>query len=207
MNSPQKTDKLADYITVAERIDAFYAKHPLGRIITTIIEHDAASGFIIMKAEVYRTLEDTEPAATGHAFEFKDAGYVQRTSYVEVCETSAVGRAIAFLGFEVKKGVASREEMQAATRVRTSPAKDGMASISSILPAVVVDPPASAAPHGKLDSDIMDAIGILGKSHDDLNEFVTKKFKHGGAWYTLREDQKDELLAIMRSKVDQLVAQ
>ncbi|HKY04919.1 MAG TPA: hypothetical protein VJQ56_08515, partial [Blastocatellia bacterium] len=75
----------------------------------------------------YRNPEDTLPAATGHAFELRSEGYVQRTSYIEVCETSACGRALALCGFEVKRGIASREEMDKAARMgnleRESPAR------------------------------------------------------------------------------------
>src|SRR5947208_8522440 len=100
-----------EYITVHERIEKFYAKFPQGRIITAIIEHDSETGFILMRAEVYRDPEDALPAATGHAYELRSAGHVQAGSYVEVCETSSVGRALALLGFEVRRGVASREEV------------------------------------------------------------------------------------------------
>src|ERR687885_645262 len=100
-----------EYITVSERIEKFYAKFPQGRIITTIIEHSAETGFILMRAEVYREPDDALPAATGHAYELRSAGHVQAGSYVEVCETSSVGRALALLGFEVRRGVASREEV------------------------------------------------------------------------------------------------
>ena len=98
-----------EYITVSERIEKFYAKFPQGRIITTIIEHSAETGFILMRAEVYREPDDALPAATGHAYELRSAGHVQAGSYVEVCETSATGRALALLGFEVRRSVASRE--------------------------------------------------------------------------------------------------
>src|SRR5919205_3612813 len=105
-----------EYITVHERIEKFYAKFPQGRIITTIIEHSAETGFILMRAEVYREPDDALPAATGHAYELKSAGHVQQGSYVEVGETSAVGRALALLGFEVKRGIASREEVERGAR-------------------------------------------------------------------------------------------
>src|SRR3954447_7405430 len=100
-----------EYITVHERIEKFYAKFPQGRIITAIIEHNEETGFILMRAEVYREPDDALPAATGHAYELRSAGHVQAGSYVEVCETSSVGRALALLGFEVRRGVASREEV------------------------------------------------------------------------------------------------
>jgi hypothetical protein len=112
----QRGNPMQDYVTVAERIEKFYREHEQGRIITHILEHDSERGFILMRAEVYRTADDAQPAATGHAYEYRDAGFVQKTSYIEVCETSAVGRALALCGFEVKRGIASREEMEKQTR-------------------------------------------------------------------------------------------
>jgi type IV secretory pathway VirB10-like protein len=103
-------------VTVAERIEKFYDRYPEGRIITHIVEHDAERGFILMRAEGYRAPDDATPAATGHAFELRSEGYVNRTSYIENCESSCVGRMLALLGFEVRRGIASREEMEKATR-------------------------------------------------------------------------------------------
>ncbi len=111
-----KTGAFQDYVTVAERIEKFYERYPEGRIITHIVEHDAERGFILMRAEVYRNADDAEPVASGHAYELKSEGYVQRTSYIEVCETSSVGRALAMAGFEVRRGIASREEMEKVAR-------------------------------------------------------------------------------------------
>lgn len=45
----------------------------------------------------------------------------QATSPVEDCETSALGRALAFLGYESRRGVASREEVQEAQRRADAP--------------------------------------------------------------------------------------
>src|SRR5437868_13570941 len=118
-----KTGGFQDYVTVAERIEKFYERYPEGRLITHIVEHDAERGFILMRAEVYRNADDAMPAATGHAYELKTEGYVQRTSYIEVCETSAIGRALAMAGFEVRRGIASREEMEKAAR-KPEPARE-----------------------------------------------------------------------------------
>jgi hypothetical protein len=129
-----KTGAFQDYVTVAERIEKFYERYPDGRIITHIIEHDPERGFILMRAEVYRDADDALPAATGHAYELKTEGYVQRTSYIEVGETSAVGRALAMAGFEVRRGIASREEMEKVARfsqekpVKREPASPAPAS-------------------------------------------------------------------------------
>ena len=118
---PSRGNPIQDYITVAERIEKFYERYPEGRIITHIIEHDAERGFILLRAEIYRNADDALPASTGHAYELKSEGYVQRTSYIEVGETSAVGRALAMAGFEVRRGIASREEMEKAAKMNREP--------------------------------------------------------------------------------------
>lgn len=92
-----------EYIGVSERIAAFYAKFPEGRILTAVVEHSFDTGQVMVRAEVYRNAEDTLPAATGHAYETKGGQGANQTSHVENAETSAVGRAIANLGFEVKR--------------------------------------------------------------------------------------------------------
>lgn len=102
---------LKDYIPVSERLEKFYADFPNGRVNTFIVEHSLADGFVLIKASVFRDRDDAEPSATGHAFEIRGDSYINKTSHVENCETSAVGRALALLGYEIKKGIASREEM------------------------------------------------------------------------------------------------
>ena len=100
---------LSDYVQVNERIDKFYEKYPEGSIQTEIIMNE--NGMVIFKAYAYRNQEDTRPA-TGHAMEKEGSTYINKTSHIENCETSAVGRALAMLGFEIKKSVASREEVE-----------------------------------------------------------------------------------------------
>jgi len=70
----------------------------------------------VIKASVYRTLLADHPASTGHAFEERSAGYVNKTSYIENCESSAVGRSLALMGYEITRGIASREEIQKVER-------------------------------------------------------------------------------------------
>lgn len=100
---------LNDYVQVNERIEKFYEKYPEGSIQTEIIMNE--NGMVIFKAYAFRNNEDTKPA-TGHAMEKEGSTYINKTSHIENCETSAVGRALAMLGFEIKKSVASREEVE-----------------------------------------------------------------------------------------------
>lgn len=116
-------DRFADYVPVSERLEQFYTDHPEGRILTSIVEHDAENGFVLIRAEVYRQQDDSVPSATGHAFENRSEGYVNKTSYIENCETSATGRALAMLGYEIKRGIASREEMEKTERMGSEPSQ------------------------------------------------------------------------------------
>ena len=189
-----------EYITVSERIEKFYAKFPQGRIITTIIEHSAETGFILMRAEVYREPDDALPAATGHAYELRSAGHVQAGSYVEVCETSATGRALALLGFEVRRSVASREEMirgakkQQAAAASAAPARpERPAETPERAPA----PPAAPAEAGAdLDSLILQAAEELGYDAAKVRKWVNQKYEVTGGLGSLTPHDKREVLKI-----------
>ena len=99
---------LKDYVEVNQRIIKFYEKYPTGRILTEILSWEGER--VVMKATAYRDETDTI-GATGHAYEKEGSSFINKTSALENCETSAVGRALALLGFEVKKSVASYEEV------------------------------------------------------------------------------------------------
>ncbi len=116
---------IGDYVEVNVRIEQFWAKYPEGRLHTEILSWEG--GVVTMKASAYRDAQDERPAATGHAYEDESQGHINKTSAVENCETSAVGRALAMLGFEVKKAVASREEVQRAREQQAAPKDAGPA--------------------------------------------------------------------------------
>jgi pyruvate/2-oxoglutarate dehydrogenase complex dihydrolipoamide acyltransferase (E2) component len=204
-----------EYITVSERIEKFYAKFPQGRIITTVMEHSQETGFILMRAEVYREPDDALPAATGHAYELRSAGHVQAGSYVEVCETSSVGRALVLLGFEVRRGVASREEVirgakkqqtapppqaperpperPAPTPERPAPTPERPAPAPEKAPA----PPAAPAEGGAdLDSLILQAAEELGYDAAKVRKWVNQKYEVTGGLGSLTPHDKREVLKI-----------
>lgn len=118
---------LEDYVTVDQRLGEFWEKYPQGRILTEIEYPDENT--VRCRAQVFRDYQidwgtpqgvesrvEPKPAATGHAEEKRDEGHVNKTSAVENCETSAVGRALALMGFSIHKGIASREEVEIAQR-------------------------------------------------------------------------------------------
>jgi hypothetical protein len=108
---------LDDYEPVENRIRAFWEDHPDGRIVTEVVH--AVDGDYIFKALVYRTSNDVEPASTGFAHD--SAAQLpanMKASALEVCETSAIGRALAQLGYAPKGQRPSREEMHKASASR-----------------------------------------------------------------------------------------
>ena len=82
-----------EYKTVALRIQEFREKHPDFTIQTDLVE--ANDMLVVMKATI---LQGDQVVATGYAEEVRTASKINRTSALENCETSAVGRALAFFG-------------------------------------------------------------------------------------------------------------
>lgn len=99
-----------DYISVNERVDKFLERYPDGRVQTEIAH--LSDALVIMKAIVYRTADDVRPGIAHSQLSIPGKTNFTRDSEVENAETSAIGRALAFMGFETKKGIASREEVQ-----------------------------------------------------------------------------------------------
>ena len=100
------------YETVDQRIRRFYNDNPTGRITTELVSAtgDPGSTRWVVKANVWRERADGDPDGTGYAFELDGAGMANKTSALENCETSAVGRALAQAGYSGDLR-ATREEM------------------------------------------------------------------------------------------------
>ena len=111
---------LDEYDTVESRIKKFWEKYPNGRIWTKPI-HDSDTRKVWV-AEIYVDREDTRPVTTGSAEEIVGSSMVTTSSALEVCETSAIGRALANFIFSGNKRP-SREEMQKVERYEKNPPK------------------------------------------------------------------------------------
>lgn len=95
------------YAEVNQRIKAFRMLCPNGCITTEIISNN--DGVVIMKASVLD--EEGKLLGTGTAYEKEGSSNINKTSYIENCETSAVGRALAMCGLGIDLSVASFEEV------------------------------------------------------------------------------------------------
>ena len=107
---------LSQYATVEERLTQFWSDHPDGAVITEIAHRE--ENIIVFKAYIYFE-RGGDLVSTGFAEEVRDASPVNRTSFVENAETSAIGRGLANANYAMKKRP-SREEMQKAQRGATT---------------------------------------------------------------------------------------
>lgn len=102
-------DRLKDYVQINERIVKFYDEHPEGSLQSEMILRTDA--VVVMKAWAYRTPDDTKPGIGHSSCPIPGLTTYTKNSEIENAETSAWGRAIAALGFEVKRGIATQHEI------------------------------------------------------------------------------------------------
>lgn len=103
-----------NYIEVNQRIKAFRMLYPEGTIETEILQHERVeclgeeTNVVVMKA----TIKNGDLIlGTGTAYEKENSSFINKTSYIENCETSAVGRALAMCGIGIDTSIASAEEV------------------------------------------------------------------------------------------------
>lgn len=130
VNSEIKTTdvKGKDYAEVPQRINAFRKLYPNGCISTEIVSLEG--DVCIIKATV---LDDTgRILGTGTAYEKEGSSFINKTSYIENCETSAVGRALGMCGIGIDTSVASAEEVANAIAQQEEQKKTENSKISEV---------------------------------------------------------------------------
>lgn len=161
---------LNDYETVEQRLARFLQDHPDARIITENLTtpQDRQTGTWIVKATVYLNTGDQAaelPKATGLAFEIDGVnGMANKTSALENCETSAIGRALANAGYSGNKR-ASREEMEKVQRGQSpQPAVDFLARLETVTTKTAARKLYDEARTARADKQILDQIAAKGSS-------------------------------------------
>ena len=108
------------YTEVKDRLFGFLSEYPQATISNDLISvsqiTDSPSGeqcneYIVRATVIPNPLQEPEIYFTGYAAERDNTGFVNKTSALENCETSAVGRALAFAGFGGDFAIASKEEV------------------------------------------------------------------------------------------------
>ena len=97
-----------EYVEVNERLKYFRATYPKYSLLSEVIEKTETT--ILIKATIYN--EKERAVATGLAEEKAGSSFINKTSHVENCETSAWGRALGNLGIGLDTSVASADEVQ-----------------------------------------------------------------------------------------------
>ena len=132
------------YETVALRVQKFREKHPDYRLLTEIIERTDA--VVVMRASIWN---GDMLIATGHAEEYRKASEINKTSALENCETSAIGRALAALGLggtefasadEVARAVSGAKGSPVISPVKTALAElsdESMAHVQNVADAII----------------------------------------------------------------------
>lgn len=112
-----------DYVMVPERVRAFRMLFPAGFIKTDILSME--NGVCVMKTKVgYYENGHEIVLGTGLAYEKEANGYINKTSYIENCETSSVGRALGFLALGIDGGgICSAEELANAIKNQDNPVR------------------------------------------------------------------------------------
>ena len=168
---------IESYATVQERIAQFYQDFPDGSIRTFLAKHDGPE--VVIEARIYRTPEEAAMGVytSGWAREVEGKTPVNRTSHLENCESSAVGRALANLGYATDARRPSRSEMIKVARMQ----EEHEALIAYIRAA---GPKISA-----------DAVIVTGEREQSLRDYVRRE------WQTIKER-----LPIARMVVDHIEA-
>jgi hypothetical protein len=125
----------------------------------------------VIRAELW--LEDV-CIATGYAEEVRGAGNVNRTSHVENCETSAVGRALANAGM-------------AGTDVNKRPSREEMSKVQNTAPKMRITQASSAKGDG---------VTIKGNQFGDLPDWLV--FEAAQAGVTQVWDNRDKVAGTKR---------
>lgn len=130
---------LADYETVEDRIKRLYDLHPDARIVTknlTTLQDRQVSTWVVQAKILLPvwTLPDESVEfvtdngwyvkATGLAFEVDGTGMANKTSALENCETSAIGRALANMNLSGNKRTSREEMAKVVTAVTPKPVRD-----------------------------------------------------------------------------------
>lgn len=126
-NKSIKTTKIKnkDYAEVNQRIKAFRMCYPNGSISTEILF--LGEGVVTIRATVCN--EEGAILGTGIAQEKESSSFINETSFIENCETSAVGRALGMCGFGIDTSVASAEEVQNAINNQGKPNRNKLIAL------------------------------------------------------------------------------
>jgi hypothetical protein len=154
---------LDNYETVEDRLKMFWKDNPNARINTEIAHITEDGTCVTIRAEVFKQEEDARPVATGIAQETKgQGGFANADAWMENCETSAIGRALANWKYQGStKPRPSREEMSK-VQVEKKPVKKStkqeQAAMNKVVNEMVAEPTNTTGDVGKQLNQLLQAM-------------------------------------------------
>ena len=180
-----------DYAEVPQRVTAFRKLYPQGTITTEILSIE--DGICVMKATVSN---NGEILGEGTAYEKENGSFINKTSYIENCETSAVGRALGFAGFGVDVSIASAEEVINAINNQNNSKTETETKSENAKK--------SKKQKQNVEDKKAELKGLLEETKSDVNKFLdwcTGKFERGiTSVDAMLEPELDEAIKVVKSK-------
>lgn len=154
---------LDNYETVEDRLKKFWKENPDARINTEIAHITEDGTCVTIRAEVFKQEEDARPVATGIAQETKgQGGFANADAWMENCETSAIGRALANWKYQGSdKARPSREEMskvQVEKKPVKKPTKQEQKAMDKVVDEMVAEPTNTTGDVGKQLNQLLEAM-------------------------------------------------
>lgn len=153
---------LADYVPANERVIAFWQMYPTGAIATSRPEVCAWRPELLMvQAIVYRSPEDPIPV-TAWAGEYVEGRTpFTRGREIENASTSAVSRALGYLGIGISAGIASRDEVAQQREQQETPQQPKKGPTRPVEPVVDVWDPDFVQTAVEAPGDLSEAMAVL----------------------------------------------
>jgi|TARA_R100000750_G_C2344937_1_gene95903 hypothetical protein len=179
-----------EYVMVVERIRHFWELYPNGMIETILcvdIEYLSylAKGMkvedraiFLVRAVVTPDVSNPERYITGQAYEVEGSNNVNDGNALENCETSAIGRALAFLGIGLIGGIASADEMRSATAPKQNgeirPASEAQKNFISSLRGTIAEtnPDVLIAVDGKVETMVKEKGNVTSQEASDIINYL-----------------------------------
>lgn len=170
-----------EYLTVARRINDFRAAHPDYGVHTEILSIDEST--VVCRATI--TDGNGRQVSSGIAEEHRRASKINQTSATENCETSAVGRALAFFGMAGTE-IASADEVAGAIAQQNAPQNDWLMEHNKALAENFWD--VAEIKQAIKEDDLMSAAGLLADMTEEVMTALWVAPTKGGIWTTAERD-------------------
>ena len=178
-----------DYVPVNERViqlrKNYGDKDEMFGIKTKVVEWDKVNKEIIIQAWITDQSGRIIGSGIAHEWQNNDKSFVNATSYVENCETSAIGRALAAFGIGIEDAYASADEVQGAIKQQNEKKEKKSKETKKELTEMMVPDEASTDPY-----------------YIQYRTSLSKVFVEGSP-----EAEKEELLALVMADFNEPAAE